>query len=109
MLSRRQLPQKYPTVLDPISFDSTNNMITHNSHHIEITDIHNNIYYGFWTNTYIFDNLIILRNDKGKVIGYIPLINIRTIVFKNNKELTGGKRRKSRNNRKSARKTRRCL
>ena len=104
------LPQKYSTALAPISFDSTNNMLPPNSHHIEITDINYDIYKGFWTNRYIFNNCIILRNDKGQVIDYIPLINISTIVFKNHNEIiSGGKRRKSRNNKKSARKTRRCL
>lgn len=74
-------------------------------HEILITDINHTKHYGHWDGTTSNDSISII----GK--GDFPLKDIEKIVFKRNitkmQNVTGGKRRKSRNNRKSARKTQR--
>lgn len=74
-------------------------------HEIIITDINHEKHYGHWDGTTSNDSISLRDN------GDFPLKDIKKIVFKSNitemKDVTGGKRRKSRNNRKSARKTQR--
>lgn len=74
-------------------------------HEITITDINHKKHYGHWDGTTSNDSISFI--DKGD----FPLKDIKEIVFKSNitemQNVTGGKRRKSRNNRKSARKTQR--